>query len=374
MKIVVLKETAAHERRVALSPDVAKKFIESGHQVYIEKNAGKESGFLNEDYENAGCVSEKEKSKLLDKADVFLTVSPLSESDIGKIPENSIVIGMLKPYQNKPLLKKLATKKITSFSLELLPRITRAQTMDVLSSQSNLSGYKAVVKAAFLFGRPFPLMMTAAGTVPAARVLVLGAGVAGLQAIATARRLGAIVSAFDVRTAAKEQVESLGATFISVDSTETGDGSGGYASEMGDDYKKAQAQKLLDTLKTQDIVITTAQIPGKPAPILITDEMLKNMKPDSIIIDLATETGGNCVGAEHGKTVVKHDVKIVGPFNMPSLVANSASQLYARNLLNFFKILQPNDTAPITINWDDEIIKSTALTHQGAIVHPNFKE
>jgi NAD(P) transhydrogenase subunit alpha len=255
--------------------------------------------------------------------------------------------------------------------MELVPRITRAQGMDVLSSQSNLAGYKAVIDAASNFRKALPLMMTAAGTVAAAKVLVLGAGVAGLQAIATAKRLGAIVSAFDVRATAKEQVESLGGIFISVDLNENGDAQGGYAKEMSSAYKQAQAQKLADVIKTQDIVITTAQIPGKPAPVLITSEMVQSMKPGSVIMDLAAESGGNCAETVYGKTVVKNGVVILGPDNIISSIATDASQLYSRNIYNFVKNLFVDRSR--TISWEDEIVQATALTHNGAIIHPQFK-
>ena len=374
MLLVALKETAAYEKRVSLTPDVAKKIIELGHQVSIESDAGKEAGYPNSLYEKAGCTVQKELSDLLKKADVVLVVSPPSEKETSTFPKNCLLIGMLKPHQNQALLKSLASHKVTSFSLELLPRITRAQSMDVLSSQSNLAGYKAVVDAASEFGRALPLMMTAAGTIPAARVLILGAGVAGLQAIATARRLGAIVSAYDVRAATKEQVESLGATFVSVEAEETGDGTGGYAKEMSDAYKKAQEEKLKEVLKTQDIIITTAQIPGKPAPVLVTEAMVKTMKPGSVIVDLAAESGGNCPLSEAGKTVTKHGVKVIGCANMPSRIAADASQLYARNLLNFLKNLMDKDGKALDINWQDEIVTATNLTHGGAITHPAFKE
>lgn len=374
MLFATLKETAPHEKRVSLTPDVAKKLIELGHQVCIESDAGKEAGYPNGLYEKAGCEIEKNREDLLKKANAVLTVAPFPEEEVTKLAKQSLLIGMLKPYQNASLLKKLSSHKVTSFSLELAPRITRAQSMDVLSSQSNLAGYKAVIDAASEFGRALPLMMTAAGTIPATRVLILGAGVAGLQAIATARRLGAIVSAYDVRAASKEQVESLGATFVSVEASETGEGTGGYAKEMSDAYKKAQEEKLKEVLKTQDIIITTAQIPGKPAPVLVTEAMVKTMKPGSVIIDLAAESGGNCALSELGKAVTKHGVKIVGSANMPSRIATDASQLYARNLLNFIKNLMNKEGNALEINWQDEIVTATCLTNEGAIVHPSFKK
>jgi NAD(P) transhydrogenase subunit alpha len=374
MLFAAFKENAHHEKRVSLTPDVAKKLIELGHKVSIESDAGKEAGYPDDLYEKSGCEIDKNRENLLKKANVVFTVSSFPEEEVTKLTKQSLLIGTLKPYQNANLLRKLSSHKITSFSLELTPRITRAQSMDILSSQSNLAGYKAVIDAASEFGRALPLMMTAAGTIPAARVLILGAGVAGLQAIATARRLGAIVSAYDVRAASKEQVESLGATFVSVETAETGEGSGGYAKEMSDTYKKAQEEKLKEVLKNQDIIITTAQIPGKKAPVLVTEDMIKTMKPGSVIIDLAAESGGNCELSELGKTVIKHDVKIIGSANMPSRIATDASQLYARNVLNFLKNLMNKEGNSLEINWQDEIVVATALTHDGAIIHPNFKK
>ncbi|RZI46841.1 Re/Si-specific NAD(P)(+) transhydrogenase subunit alpha [Candidatus Finniella inopinata] len=370
MLIVALKESVAHEKRVAITPEIAKKYVDLGYHVAIEIDAGKEAGYLNAAYEKCGASIEKNRETLIEKADVVLSAAPLDPKDIQSLKKQALLIGLLKPHQHSDVLPILEKADITSFSMELLPRITRAQTMDVLSSQSNLAGYKAVVDAASEFGRAFPLMMTAAGTIPAARVLVLGAGVAGLQAIATAKRLGAIVSAFDVRTAAKEQVQSLGATFIEVEAEETGDAAGGYAKEMSEAYKQAQADKLAEVVKNQDIIITTAQIPGKSAPVLITATMVKSMKPGSVIVDLAAESGGNCADTVWGKTVVKHGVIVIGPANILSRIAGDASQLYSRNLFNFIKNLFADETH--TINWQDEIITSTALTHDGKIVHPNF--
>jgi NAD(P) transhydrogenase subunit alpha len=360
MHFGVLKEVAAHEKRVAMTPQVGKKLIDLGYTVVIETDAGKNAGYPNTLYEAVGCKIEKTRSKVLQKEIVACVQWPETE-DLKNLKEGAIFLGIFKPHLNLENIKIAVDQGAQVFSLDQIPRITRAQSMDVLSSQSNLAGYKAVIDAAQLFGRAFPLMMTAAGTVPAAKVLILGAGVAGLQAIATAKRLGAIVSAFDVRTAAKEQVESLGATFVMVESSETGDGAGGYAKEMGDDYKKAQQEKLEATIKTQDIVITTAQIPGKSAPTLITEVMVKSMKPGSVIVDLAAESGGNCTLTECGKTVNKHGVSILGPANMPSHIATDASQLYACNIFNFLKPMWKNDTKELLIPWDDEIVQATVL-------------
>lgn len=374
MKIVITKEMCPHEKRVAISPEITKKLSDLGHDVLIEDHAGKDAGFSNADYEAVGAKIEKNKGKLLKQADVVFQISPLSEEDIAHLSAKTVLMSIMKPYSNGPLMQKIATQKVTCFALELIPRISRAQAMDILSSQSNLAGYKAVVDSAAEYGRAMPMMMTAAGTVPPAKVLVLGAGVAGLQAIATARRMGAVVSAFDVRSSAKEQVESLGAKFIEVDATESGDAAGGYAKEMSDDYKKRQSEKLAETIKSQDIVITTAQIPGKTAPILITEEMVKSMKAGAIIYDLAIESGGNCQLSDFGKTVTKHGVKIIGHANVPARIAQDASQLFSRNIFNFFKILCDKEGKSLALNWDDEILKGSALTHDGQIIHPNFIE
>lgn len=278
---------------------------------------------------------------------------------------------MLDPYTSRELLALYNQKKISAFALELLPRISRAQSMDVLSSQSNLAGYRAVIDAVAIFGKAVPMMMTAAGTVAPAKVLVLGAGVAGLQAIATAKRLGAVVSAFDVRGAAKEQVESLGAKFIEVPAEESGDAAGGYAKEMSEDYKRKQSQLIADTIKKQDVVISTALIPGKPAPVLITEAMVKDMKAGSVIVDLAVASGGNCPLSELDKVVVKHGVTLIGYSNMPSRVAVDASQLYARNVYNFVSTLLISKEG-LSVKWDDELVIGTLLTKEGATVHKAF--
>jgi NAD(P) transhydrogenase subunit alpha len=370
MLIAVIKETAEHENRVALTPDIVKRFTGAGIEIVIEKKAGEAAGFLDDDYKNAGASIAKNFADAVKGANVVAIVSPLNEKQIANIDAGTNIIGMLKPFQNSESIKK--NKKINQFALEFVPRISRAQSMDVLSSQSNLSGYRAVIEGSYEFGRALPLMMTAAGTVTAARVLVIGAGVAGLQAIATAKRLGAIVSAFDVRTAAKEQVQSLGAKFIEVDSKESGDGSGGYAKEMSEEYKKAQAKKLHDVLKTQDIVITTALIPGKPAPILITEEMVADMKVGSVIVDLAIEAGGNCPLSKPGISVTQNGVKIVAHPNLPSRVAYNASQLYAKNLYNFLQLMIKNNE--LNTDFNDEIIASSCLSFDGNLVHSMFNK
>jgi NAD(P) transhydrogenase subunit alpha len=373
MKIFVPKETAPHEKRVALTPEIVKKLVDMQHTLIIEKDAGKEAGIADSLFEKAGAQISKEKATALQETDIFLHVAPPSEDEVKSLNSQAIVIAMMKPHTQGPLLKQLAQNKNSSIALELIPRISRAQAMDVLSSQSNLAGYKAVIDCAAEYDRAFPMMMTAAGTIPPAKVLVIGAGVAGLQAIATARRLGAIVSAFDVRAVAKEQVESLGATFVEVESDETGEGTGGYAKEMSDDYKKRQSEKLAEVIKSQDIIITTALIPGRPAPVLITEAMVKSMRAGSIIYDLAVENGGNCELSEFGKTVIKHGIKIIGYANVPSRIAYDASQVYARNLFNFLKTFIDATTNQLTLNFEDEIIKGATLTHDGQLVHPQFQ-
>ena len=377
MKIAIPKERRPGELRVAATPETVKKLVALGAEVAVEAGAGAGSSIPDAFYRDAGAAIAPDANSLLSNADVILKVQrPMTAAEgndeLAAAKAGALLIAVLAPFANKDQVADYARRKIDAFAMELVPRITRAQAMDVLSSQSNLAGYKAVLDGAAEFGRVFPMMMTAAGTVPPARVLVLGAGVAGLQAIATAKRLGAIVSAFDVRPAVKEQVQSLGATFVEVESPETAaaETKGGYAKEMSEDYKRKQADKIHETLKKQDLAICTALIPGKRAPILITDAMLKDMKPGSIVVDLAVEAGGNCEGAELGKVVVKYGTKIVGHANVPSRVAVDASALYARNLLTLMGLLIDKETKQLKINWDDEIVKGVALTRAGAVVNP----
>lgn len=368
MKIAILSEEIDGEARVAATPDTVKKYVELGASVSIELDAGVNASISNAEYETAGANI----SKNLAETDIVLCVRAPSEEKISQLKQGAIVIGMLDPYKDKEKLNTYNEHKISSFSLELLPRISRAQSMDVLSSQSNLAGYRAVIDAVSTIGKAVPMMMTAAGTVAPAKILILGAGVAGLQAVATAKRLGAVVSAFDVRTAAKEQVESLGAKFIEVPIEEKGEASGGYAKEMSEDYKRKQSELIAETIKKQDIVISTALIPGRPAPILITEEMVKNMKQGAVIVDLAAANGGNCPLTETDKVVVKHDVIIIGYSNMPSRVAVDASQLYSRNLYNFISALLIGKEG-IEIKWEDELIKATLLTRDGQTVNETFR-
>ena len=380
MKIAITRERRAHERRVAATPDTVKKFIALGFNVAIEKGAGENSRILDSDYQNAGAVIESDTASLLRDADIVLKVQrPLlgDESDINELAllkRGALLIAMLAPYSDPSAITQYAQAGITAMTLEFVPRITRAQSMDVLSSQSNLAGYRAVLEAVNIYDRAMPMMMTAAGTIAPARVMVLGAGVAGLQAIATARRLGAIVSATDVRAASKEQVESLGGKFVMVDSDEVknAETAGGYAREMSEDYKRRQAELVAETLKKQDIAICTALIPGRKAPTLINDDMVHSMRPGSVIVDLAAEQGGNCTLTKPGEIIEVNGVSIIGLLNIPSRLSADASALYAKNVLNFITPMVNADKA-LAVNWHDEIIAATVLTRDGDIVHPNFK-
>ncbi|MBV8168040.1 MAG: Re/Si-specific NAD(P)(+) transhydrogenase subunit alpha [Alphaproteobacteria bacterium] len=379
MKIAVLKERRPAEARVAVSPDTAKKMVALGWALTIEAGAGEGAAFADAAYNDAGAFVAADAAAAVADADVVLKVQrPLGPGEgaldeLALLRPGTALIGLLAPYGGDHV-QRYAAAGLTSFSMELVPRITRAQTMDVLSSQANLAGYKAVLDACEEFGRAMPMMMTAAGTIPPARVLVLGAGVAGLQAIATARRLGAIVSAFDVRAAAKEQVESLGAAFVEVDAAAAREAetAGGYAKEMGEEYRRRQAEKIHETLKKQDIAICTALIPGRPAPRLITEAMVRDMKPGSVIVDLASEQGGNCELVEHGKVVTKHGVHVVGHANVPSRIAVDASNLYSRNLLAFLTPLVNKETGKLAPDRADEIVKATLLTTGGVVVHEQF--
>lgn len=380
MKIAIPKERRPYEKRVAATPDTVKKYRALGYDVVVESGAGAEASYSDELYANAGAQIIPDAAMTLRDADIILKVQrPMSEgegrNEMGLLKPGAVLVAILNPYAARGDLEAYARGSITAVAMELVPRITRAQTMDVLSSQSNLAGYKAVLDAAEQFGRAFPMMMTAAGTIPPARVLVMGAGVAGLQAIATARRLGGIVSATDVRPIAKEQVQSLGATFVMVENEETrqAETSGGYAKEMSEDYKRQQAALIADTIKKQDIVICTALIPGRAAPKLISEEMLRSMKPGSVVVDLAVEQGGNCALSEAGKVVEAFGIKIVGHRNVPSRIAVDASALYARNLLNFITLFSDKEGGKLNLKWDDEIVKGVALTKDGAVIHPQFQ-
>jgi NAD(P) transhydrogenase subunit alpha len=372
MKIAVAKEIDPSEPRVAASPDTVKKFKALGFDVAVEPEAGIKSGMLDADFSAAGADVSAEAAK---DADVVIKVKRPEASELGQYRRGALVIAIMDPYGNDAALKAMAEAGVAAFAMELMPRITRAQVMDVLSSQANLAGYRAVIEAAEAFGRAFPMMMTAAGTVPAAKVFIMGVGVAGLQAIATARRLGAIVTATDVRPATKEQVESLGAKFLAVEDEEfkNAQTAGGYAKEMSKEYQAKQAALTAEHIKKQDVVITTALIPGRPAPRLIGAEMVKSMRPGSVLVDLAIERGGNVEGALVGETVEVDGVKIVGLPNLAGKVAASASSLYARNLFAFIETMVDKKAKALAVNWDDELVKATALTKDGAVIHPNFQ-
>ena len=373
LQIAITKETSNGEHRVAATPDTVKKICALGCSVIIESDAGKLANFLDADYKTAGAKIVKTPDEALKKADIILKVQAHDPTEINNHKENALLIGLMKPLGNSDAVKKYSSKKITAFSMELVPRISRAQSMDVLSSQSNLAGYKAVLDATEYYNRAMPMMMTAAGTIAPAKVFVMGAGVAGLQAIATARRLGAAVSATDVRPAAKEQVKSLGATFIAVEDDEfkEAESSGGYAKEMSKAYQKKQATLVEETIAKQDIVITTALIPGRPAPKLITGKMVKSMKAGSVIVDMAVEAGGNVEGSKLGKVIKSHDVTIIGHKNIAGRLSTDASALYAKNLLNLLTLIIKD--SELAIDWEDEIIKGIALTKDGKIIHPLFE-
>ena len=369
MRIFVARESDASEPRVAATPETVKKMQALGAEVAVEPGAGVKSGILDADYAAAGAtIADAGKD-----ADVVLRVRRPTEAEIAGYKAGALVIAIMDPFGNDAALAALAKAGLTTFAMELLPRITRAQGMDVLSSQANLAGYRAVIDGSAEYGRALPMMMTAAGTVPAAKVFVMGAGVAGLQAIATARRLGAVVTATDVRPAAKEQVQSLGAKFVAVEDDEfkQAETAGGYAKEMSKDYQAKQAALVAEHIKKQDIVVTTALIPGRPAPRLISGEMVASMRPGSVIVDLAVERGGNVEGAKPGELAEVNGVKIVG-YSNPGRLAASASSLYARNLYEFLEILVDRKKKALAVNFDDDIVKATVLTRDGAVVHPNF--
>ena len=375
MIIAVLKERRGGETRVAATPETVKKLKGLGLDVVVEAGAGADARFADADYQAAGATIAGDAASALKNADIVLKVRGPSDAEIALFKRGAILAALLSPATEKDTIAKLAGAGVTAFAMEFLPRISRAQAMDVLSSQANLAGYKAVIDAAAHFGRAMPMMMTAAGTIAPARVLVMGAGVAGLQAIATARRLGAIVSATDVRPATKEQVESLGATFVAVmdDEFKEAQTAAGYAKEMSKEYQTKQAALIAETIKKQDIVITTALIPGRKAPVLVTEDMLKTMKPGSIIVDLAAEQGGNCPLTKCDCITEVHGVTLMGYSNLPGRLAVDSSSLYARNLFNFVSLFVDKKSGALALNWDDEIIKGAGLTKDGAIVHPSLQ-
>ncbi|MEM9705412.1 MAG: Re/Si-specific NAD(P)(+) transhydrogenase subunit alpha [Pseudomonadota bacterium] len=374
MKIAVLKETRDGETRVAASPETVKKYTGLGADVVVESGAGAGAQFSDDAFTSAGASIAKDLAAAVKGADLVLKVQRPTKAELGKLARGSKLAAVLSPYAEKDLLKSYADAGVDTFAMDFMPRITRAQSMDVLSSQSNLAGYKAVVDAAAYFGRAMPLMMTAAGTIAPAKVFIMGAGVAGLQAIATARRLGAVVSATDVRFAAKEQVESLGATFITVDEEEmkSAETSGGYAKEMSDDFKKRQAEFVAQHIKKQDIVITTALIPGRPAPELVSEPMVRSMAAGSVLVDLAVEQGGNVALSRAGEVIDVDGVLILGFANVPGRLAADASSLYAKNLFNFISAFYDKEAKSFNADPEDEIIQGVTLTRDGKIVHASF--
>ncbi|MEQ9115407.1 MAG: Re/Si-specific NAD(P)(+) transhydrogenase subunit alpha [Rickettsiales bacterium] len=376
MKIAILRERQVSENRVAITPDLVKSYKDMGFEVCIEGGAGTAASYSDECFESAGAKISKVLLEILADADILLKVqnSPTDEKvELEYMKEGSIIIGMMSPFENAKYFENANAKKINIFSMEFVPRITRAQSMDVLSSQSNLAGYRAVIEASYHYSKLFPMLMTAAGTISPAKVLILGAGVAGLQAIATAKRLGAVVNVFDVRAAAKEQVESLGAKFVEVESDEDMETSGGYAKEASEEYKRKQSRLIDEYVVKSDIVITTALIPGKKAPTLVTRRMVEDMKSGSVVIDLAAISGGNCELTELDNIVEFEGKKIVGLRNILSSVATDASKMYSKNLYNFVKLLFDSDEKKIQINLDDEIIKHSLITSEGKVINERLK-
>jgi NAD(P) transhydrogenase subunit alpha len=373
VNISVPKETAEHEKRVALTPDTVGKLIEKGLAVQVQTNAGLASNYLNEAYREAGASIIDNRSQLFGDADILISIQTPTEEDLKKLKEGSVLICFLWALQNEDTVELLKSQKITALAMDAVPRISRAQNMDALSSMSSIAGYKAALIGANELDRYLPMMMTAAGTIAPAKVLVLGAGVAGLQAIATTKRLGAVVEAFDIRPAVKEQVESLGANFVEVpDLDEESETEGGYAKELAEDEQERQRQVIHEHAKKSDIVITTALIPGKKAPLLITKEMVNDMHPGSVVVDLAAEQGGNCELTEAGKTIEVNEVKIAGPLNVPSSLAHHASQLYSKNMMALLNHLLDEEAKP-NFDFEDEITLKTTITHQGEIISPMLK-
>jgi H+-translocating NAD(P) transhydrogenase subunit alpha len=370
VKLAILKETAEAERRVAATPETVKKFVALGAEVAVEAGAGLCASIADPGFETAGAAVGPREAALAD-ADAVLAVQGPDPAALAGARPGAMIVAMLDPFRRRERIEAYAAAGLEALAMELMPRITRAQSMDVLSSQANLAGYKAVLDAAAEYGRAFPMMMTAAGTIAAARIFVMGVGVAGLQAIATSRRLGAVVSATDVRAATREQIESLGAKAVFVEKVAgiEGEGAGGYATEMSDEYKAAQAELVSGHIAKQDIVITTALIPGRPAPRLISDAQLASMRPGSVVVDLAVEQGGNVEGSVPGEVAERHGVRVVGHRNVPSRLAADASALYARNLYNFLSAFWDEEAGRPVLPDDDEIVKGVRLTQDGKIVH-----
>jgi len=371
--IAIPKETDERENRVALIPDTISKLIENGHEIWVESDAGNASSYLDEAYQSAGAEIITDRTKLFTDSDILISIQTPPEDDLKQMKSESILICFLWALQNEDTVSFLQENNITALGMDAVPRISRAQSMDALSSMSSIAGYKSALIAANELNRYMPMMMTAAGTVAPAKVLVLGAGVAGLQAIATAKRLGAKVEAFDIRPAVKEQVESLGASFVEVpELDEESETEGGYAKELAEDEQERQRQVIHEHAKKSDIIITTALIPGKPAPLLVTKEMVQDMHAGAVIVDIAAEQGGNCELTDPGETAVKDDVKIIGPLNIPSQLAYHASQLYSKNMLSLLNHLIQDGKA--TFDFEDEITLNTTITHQGEIISPMLKD
>ena len=376
MRVAVITETDPTEARVAATPETVKKLAALGATVVVQTGAGLASGVIDADYAAAGAMQAGTAAEALNGADVVLKVRRPNAAELGGMKAGAVVLAIMDPYGNEQALADMAKAGVAGFAMELMPRITRAQVMDVLSSQANLAGYRAMVDAAAEYGRAIPMMMTAAGTVTAARIFIMGVGVAGLQAIATARRLGGVVTATDVRPATKEQVESLGAKFVAVEDEEfkSAETAGGYAKEMSKEYQAKQAALVATHIAKQDIIITTALIPGRPAPRLVSEDMVASMKAGSVIVDLAVERGGNVAGAKAGEIVTTpNGVRIVGHVNVAGRLAATASSLYAKNLFNFLETMVDKQTKALAVKWDDELVKATNLTRDGAVVHPNFQ-
>ena len=381
MKIAIVKERRPHETRVAATPETVKKLKALGAEITIEAGAGTVAAYTDQAYSEAGATIVPDAASAIAAGDIVFKIQrPMTAEEgldeLGLLRQGQTLMAPLGALTNKDLVQALASRGVTSFALELIPRITRAQSMDILSSQANLAGYKAVLVAANNYGRIFPQMMTPGGTLAPSRSFIMGVGVAGLQAIATARRLGSVVTATDVRPATKEQVQSLGAKFVAVEDEEfkAAETAGGYAKQMSAEYQAKQAALVADHIKMQDIVITTALIPGRKAPVLVTEEMVRTMKPGSVIVDMAVEQGGNCPLSEFGKVVEKYGVKIVGPANLPGELATDASALFSRNLLNFITPMVDKETKALTINLEDEVVKGTLVTRDGQIVHPSLTQ
>ncbi|MBD2453769.1 Re/Si-specific NAD(P)(+) transhydrogenase subunit alpha [Nostoc sp. FACHB-87] len=378
MRIAVAKEIEVCERRVALNPETVARLVKQGLEVWVEKGAGERSFFSDAAYQAAGAEIISDTDQLWNQADILLKVSPPQEredgrSEIDLLREGSVLISFLNPLGNPVVAQQLANRKVTALSMELIPRTTRAQSMDALSSQASLAGYKSVLIAAAALPKYFPMLTTAAGTIAPAKVLIMGAGVAGLQAIATARRLGAVVEAFDIRPAVKEEVQSLGAKFVEVKLDEETTAAGGYAKEISEASKQRTQEVLAEHIKNSDVVITTAQVPGRKAPLLVTEEMVAQMKPGSVIVDLAAEQGGNCACTDPGKDIVWNGVTIIGPINLPSSMPVHASQLYSKNLTSLLQLLINKEKA-LQINFADDIIDAACITHAGEIRNQRVKD